>query len=109
MQKFDIGVITETAGPALLPRSSEPHQHFCLLFTAKKQQKPDRVSRNSWSLFTECVATLRSCMWINTSCVKYKIYKSKQEAKTASERVCVYLKIYEVLLLLQREKVLYFF
>lgn len=47
-------------------------------------------------------------MWINMSCVKYRIYKSKQEAKAASERVCVYLKIYEVPLWVQREKVLYF-
>lgn len=47
-------------------------------------------------------------MWINTSRVKYRIYKSKQEAKAASKRVCVYLKIYEVPLWVQREKVLYF-
>lgn len=48
-------------------------------------------------------------MRINTSCVKYTIYKSKQEAKAALEGVCVYLEIYEVPALFQREKVLYFF
>lgn len=47
-------------------------------------------------------------MWINTSRVKYRIYKSKQEAKAVSKRVCVYLKIYEVPLWVQSEKVLYF-
>lgn len=47
-------------------------------------------------------------MWINTSRVKNRIYKSKQEAQAASNRVCVYLKIYEVPLWVQREKVLYF-
>lgn len=36
MQKFDIGVITGTPVSPLLSRSSEPHQRFCLLFTAKK-------------------------------------------------------------------------
>lgn len=108
MQKFDIGVITGTAIPPLLPRSSEPYQQFCLLAAAKKQHKPDGVSRNSLSLFTEDVAPLSCCMWINTSCVKYRIYKSKQEANAASKRVCVYLKIYEVPLWVQREKVLYF-
>lgn len=54
---------------------------FASFSRLKSRRKPDGVSRNSWSLFTKCVATLSSCVWINTSCVKYKIYKSKRKLR----------------------------